>query len=72
MIHQASRNAHEEEVERIVTDELGVRLSKTVSSFDPMPLAAASLGQVHSATGGFWLVITILVQNHHTRKKPPQ
>lgn len=39
-----------EEVERIVTKELGVRLSKAFSSFDPVPLAAASLGQVHSAT----------------------
>lgn len=39
-----------EEVEQIVTAELGVRLSKAFSSFNPVPLAAASLGQVHSAT----------------------
>ncbi len=38
-----------EEVEQFVTAELGVRLSKAFSSFDPVPLAAASLGQVHSA-----------------------
>ena len=38
-----------EEVERIVTEELGVRLSKAFSSFDREPLSAASLGQVHSA-----------------------
>jgi predicted unusual protein kinase regulating ubiquinone biosynthesis (AarF/ABC1/UbiB family) len=25
-----------------------------------------------AATGGFWLVITILVQDHQSRKKPPQ
>ncbi|MDQ4089592.1 MAG: AarF/ABC1/UbiB kinase family protein [Actinomycetota bacterium] len=38
-----------EEVERIVTEELGVRLSRAFSSFDATPLASASLGQVHKA-----------------------
>ena len=39
-----------EEVERIVSGELGVRLSKAFSDFDPTPLAAASLSQVHKAS----------------------
>jgi predicted unusual protein kinase regulating ubiquinone biosynthesis (AarF/ABC1/UbiB family) len=38
------------DVERIVTEELGVRLSRAFSSFSATPLASASLGQVHRAT----------------------
>jgi ubiquinone biosynthesis protein len=38
-----------EEVEQIVQDELGVRISKAFSWFEPKPMAGASLGQVHLA-----------------------
>jgi len=37
------------EVEEIITEELDVRISKAFLLFDPEPLAAASLGQVHAA-----------------------
>src|SRR6202171_5129870 len=38
------------DVERIVEEELKVRISKAFETFESKPLAAASLGQVHRAT----------------------
>ena len=58
-----------EEVERIVTEELGVRISKGFEHFEPRPLASASLGQVHRARlrGGRQVVVKVQRPNIRQR-----
>src|ERR1041385_8746326 len=56
-----------EEVDRIVSGELGVRLSKAFADFDPVPLAAASLSQVHKATMRDGRTVVVKVQRPDIR-----
>jgi predicted unusual protein kinase regulating ubiquinone biosynthesis (AarF/ABC1/UbiB family) len=58
-----------EEVERIVSTELGVRLSTIFPTFDPTPLAAASLGQVHRATLRDGREVVVKVQRPDIREQ---
>lgn len=58
-----------EEVEEIVQEELGVRISKAFQRFDKEPIASASLGQVHLAelrNGG---TVAVKVQRPGIRQK---
>ena len=58
-----------EEVEKIVSSELGMRLSRAFSSFDPVPISAASLGQVHRAAMRDGRPVAVKVQRPGIREK---
>jgi ubiquinone biosynthesis protein len=57
-----------EQVEAIVSGELGVRISKAFSEFAAKPLATASLGQVHRATMHDGRVVVVKVQRPGIRE----
>ena len=57
------------EVEKIVQEELGVRLSKAFTTFEPHPIAAASLGQVHRAILRDGREVAVKVQRPEIRKQ---
>ncbi len=56
-----------EEAERLVEQELGTRLSRLFLDFDPEPVAAASLGQVHRATMRDGRAVAVKVQRPNIR-----
>ncbi len=57
------------EVEEVVLTELGVRISKAFSRFDPTPVAAASLGQVHRAALRDGRAVVVKVQRPNIRRQ---
>jgi ubiquinone biosynthesis protein len=61
-----------EEVEAIVTSELGVRISKAFLQFNPEPMAAASLGQVHRASLRDGREVVVKIQRPDIRKQIAQ
>lgn len=58
-----------DEVERIVSGELGVRISKAFSEFELAPLAAASLSQVHKAHTRSGRAVVVKVQRPGIREQ---
>ena len=57
------------EVERIVSEELGVRLSRAFASFSSEPVASASLGQVHRAELRDGRQVVVKVQRPDIRER---
>jgi ubiquinone biosynthesis protein len=58
-----------EEVDKIVASEIGVRISKAFADFDPEPLAAASLAQVHLAHMRDGRAVVVKVQRPGIREQ---
>ncbi len=58
-----------EEVDRIVSSELGVRISKAFAEFDPKPIGAASLAQVHLASMRDGRAVVVKVQRPNIREQ---
>ncbi len=57
------------EIERTIASELAVRFSRAFSDFDPRPLAAASLGQVHRAALRDGRPVVVKVQRPDIRER---
>jgi ubiquinone biosynthesis protein len=57
-----------ETVQRVIEEDLGVGLKHLFAEFDPEPLAAASLGQVHRATLASGREVVVKVQRPEARE----
>ena len=60
------------EVEKIVEEELGAKISKMFDEFEAVPVAAASLGQVHRATLRDGREVVVKVQRPNVREQVRQ
>lgn len=59
----------EEEIEQLITSELGIRLSKAFERFDIIPMASASIGQVHYGILRGGKPVAVKIQRPNIRHK---
>ncbi len=57
-----------EEIEKIFEEEIGVRINKAFIEFDKVPLASASIGQVHKAILHSGRIVAVKFQRPNIRK----
>lgn len=57
------------EIEQIFREDIGERTSKAFASFDPEPLASASIGQVHKAELNSGEIVAVKVQRPGIQKR---
>jgi ubiquinone biosynthesis protein len=55
--------------EKVVEDELGVRISSAFGTFEPVPIGSASLGQVHRATLRDGRPVAVKIQRPGIRRR---
>eukprot|EP00913_Durusdinium_trenchii_P016767 g15760.t1 len=58
-----------DDVERILLEDLGLKLSDLFESFDPKPIAAASIAQVHAARLRSGELCVVKVVRPHVRER---
>lgn len=57
-----------EVIEEVFKEEIGIRISKAFASFDRVPIASASIGQVHKAVMHSGEVVAVKIQRPGIRK----